>query len=153
MDRWTETANKLWQAILARAQELKDEGETLQSIANKVGVKNRVLIHYWLSGSRKAVDAPFANLMIYAERLGIDYRNYFPGGEPPAQEAPDCATCKKLLAKDREIQKLRRENETLRQELREEKVRSETLDGVIDKLSGKPASQTEDAPAQRMAAG
>ena len=147
MDMWTETANKLWQAILARAQELKDEGETLQSIANKVGVKNRVLIHYWLSGSRKAVDAPFANLMTYAERLGIDYRAYFPGGEPPVQEAPDCATCKKLLAKDREIQKLKRDIDRLSQDLRDERVRSEEREKTINKLinASQPASQ-EAAP-------
>ena len=147
MDMWTETANKLWQAILARAQELKDEGETLQSIANKVGVKNRVLIHYWLSGSRKAVDAPFANLMTYAERLGIDYRAYFPGGEPPVQEAPDCATCKKLLAKDREIQKLKRDYDRMRDALLGAQGEIRALERRLDKneQASQPASQ-ETAP-------
>ena len=118
MNSWNETANRLWQAILARIGELKDEGETLQSIADKVGVKSRTIVHYWLSGSRKADGSPFADLMTYAERLGLDYRNYFPGGEPPAQPpTPSCAACKKLMTKEKENQKLQKEVERLKLEL------------------------------------
>ena len=143
MDKWSKTACSLWQAILARAQELKDEGETLQGIADKVGAKSRQNVKTWLAGMRKGDGIAFPELMTYAERLGIDYRAYFPGGEPPVQEAPDCATCKKLLAKDREIQKLQRELDKMRLELAGAQGEVRALERQIDRQTDR---QAEDAP-------
>jgi len=157
MNNWHHISESLWTSVLTRVKALKAEGETLQAIADKVGVNHRSVVGEWIKGNRQAANAAMGDLMTYAERLGIDYRHYFPGGEPPAQELPDCAACKKLLAKDRENQKLQREVERLRQELAEEKTRSKTLDGVIDKLvtnanSGQ-AGRQKPGPAESKIAG
>lgn len=81
MDRWKDTAQAAWEAILTRVKTLKGEGKTLQEIADLVGHGNRALVSEWLQGNRKAKNASFSNFMNYLERLGLDYRDYFPA--PP----------------------------------------------------------------------
>ncbi len=153
MDTWIETANRLWSAILDKVKTLNAEGETLQSIANRVGAGSRQNVSAWLSGQRKGVGLAFPDLMSYAERLGLDYRNYFPDGEPPAQPpAPTCATCKKLLAKDKEIQKLQKELDKMRLELAGAQGEVRALERQIDRHSD-AGRQAETAPAERKAAG
>lgn len=78
MDRWKETAQVAWEAILARVKALKEEGKTLQEIADMVGHGNRALVSEWLQGNRKAENASFANFMNYLEGLQLDYRDFFP---------------------------------------------------------------------------
>lgn len=145
--KWQNVANALWQAVLDRAQKLKAEGSTLQDLANIVGVSSRAVVGAWLTGTRKASGSSLAELMTYAERLGIDYRNYFPGGEPPAQELPECATCRKLLAKDKEIQKLKRDYDRMRDALLGAQGEIRALERRLDKneQASQPASQ-EAAP-------
>ncbi len=151
--KWQNVANALWQAVLARAQELKAQGNTLQELANLVGVSSRAVVGAWLTGSRKASGSSFAELMSYAERLGIDYRHYFPGGEPPTQEpATDCATCRKLLAKEKENQKLLQQIEKLRLELAKRDGMVEALERQLD-LERKTGRQAETGPAERKMAG
>ena len=55
---------------------------SLQKIADMVGVGNRAVISEWINGNRKAENTSFANLMTYLERLGYDYRDYFPTPNP-----------------------------------------------------------------------
>lgn len=78
MDKWEKTAAQAWQAILSKVEAMRHDGQTLQQIADAVGVKNRSLIGEWLNGNREAANAPFPNLMSYLENLGIDYRKFFP---------------------------------------------------------------------------
>lgn len=138
MDKWKDTANRLWLAVFAKVKALDAEGETLQAIADKVGVKSRQNVKAWLSGARKGGGIAFPELMTYAERLGIDYRNYFPGGEPPVMEFPDCATCKKLLAKEKENQKLQQQVDKMRLELAKR-------DGMVEALERQLEHQAEQA--------
>ena len=153
MDTWIETANKLWSAILDRVKTLNAEGETLQAIANRVGAGSRQNVCAWLSGQRKGVGLAFPDLMSYAERLGLDYRNYFPGGEPPVQaSAPSCATCKKLLAKEKEIQKLQQQIEKLKLELAKRDGMVEALERQLDRRDAGQAGRQE-PPEERRAAG
>lgn len=77
MDKWEKIAAQAWQAILSKVQAMKAEGNTLQQIADTVGVKNRSLIGEWLNGNREAANTSFPNLMGYLENLGIDYRDIF----------------------------------------------------------------------------
>ena len=72
MDKWKDTANRLWLAVFAKVKALDAEGETLQAIADKVGVKSRQNVKAWLSGARKGGGIAFPELMTYAERLGIE---------------------------------------------------------------------------------
>lgn len=81
MDKWEITAAQAWQAVLSKVESMRNEGKTLQQIADTVGVKNRSLIGEWLNGNREAANAPFPNLMSYLENLGIDYRKFFPDEE------------------------------------------------------------------------
>ena len=62
-DKWEKTAQVAWEAILQKVKALKQEGRTLQEIAELVGVGNRALIGEWINGNREAVNASFANLM------------------------------------------------------------------------------------------
>ena len=78
MDKWEKTAAQAWLAIRSKVEAMRNEGKTLQQIADAVGVKNRSLIGEWLNGNREAANAPFPNLMSYLENLGIDYRKFFP---------------------------------------------------------------------------
>lgn len=78
MDKWEKTAAQAWLAIRSKVEAMRNEGKTLQQIADAVGVKNRSLIGEWLNGNREAANAPFPNLMSYLENLGIDYRKIFP---------------------------------------------------------------------------
>lgn len=153
---WTSGATpptRLWQAILNRVRELRAEDESLQAIANSVGVKGRAIVGHWLSGIRKANGAPFAALMTYAERLGIDYRSYFPGGELHVQETvSDCATCRKLLTKEKEIQKLQQQVDRMRLELAKRDGMVEALERQLD-IERKTGRQAETAPAERKMAG
>ena len=153
MNNWTQIAQNLWQAVLAKVKALKAEDETLQAIADKVGVNHRSVVGEWIKGNRQAANAPMGDLMTYAERLGIDYRNYFPGGEPPVQEtASDCATCRKLLAKEKENQKLQKENERLKLELAGAQGEVRALERQLDRRES--AEQADKyAPEGRRAAG
>ena len=154
--KWQTVANALWQAVLAKTQELKAEGRTLQELATLVGVSSRAVVGAWLTGTRKASGSSFAELMSYAERLGLDYRNYFPGGEPPAHApAPSCAPCKKLLATDKEIQKLQKENEKLKLELAGAQGEVRALERQLERRDVEQTAgrQAETEPARRKAAG
>ena len=44
MDKWEKTAAQAWQAILSKVEAMRHDGQTLQQIADAVGVKNRSLI-------------------------------------------------------------------------------------------------------------
>lgn len=81
-DKWEKTAQGAWEAILQKVKALKQEGRTLQEIAELVGVGNRALIGEWINGNREAVNASFANLMNYLERLGYSYIDFFPKEAP-----------------------------------------------------------------------
>ena len=72
MNKWEQTATQAWEAILARVKALKENGNTLQQIADMVGAKNRSLIGEWLNGNRGAANTSFPNLMNYLERLGFN---------------------------------------------------------------------------------
>ena len=153
MNNWQNVAESLWGAVLDRVKTLKAEGDTLQAIADRVGVNHRSVVGEWLKGNRQAANAAMGDLMSYAERLGIDYRHYFPGGEPPAQEpATDCATCRKLLAKEKENQKLLQQIEKLRLELAKRDGMVEALERQLD-LERKTGRQAETGPAERKMAG
>lgn len=78
MDRWKDTAQAAWEAMLVKVRDLKNEGKTLQEIADILGHGNRSLVSEWLQGNRKAENASFASFMNYLERLGLDYREFFP---------------------------------------------------------------------------
>lgn len=78
MDKWEQTAVQAWEAILSRVKALKDDGHTLQQIADIVGAKNRSLIGEWLNGNRGAANTSFPNLMNYLEKLGFNYQDFFP---------------------------------------------------------------------------
>ena len=88
MNKWEQTATQAWEAILSRVKDLKENGNTLQQIADIVGAKNRSLIGEWLNGNRGAANTSFPNLMNYLERLGFDYQDFFP--------REDCAFIKRL---------------------------------------------------------
>jgi len=133
MNDWKHTAQSLWEAVHARVKELKAEGETLQAIADKVGVNHRSVIGEWLKGNRQAANAAMGDLLTYAERLGIDYRHYFPGGEPPAQELPDCSRCKKLMAKERELQKALKDLDRMRLDLAEARGEVKALERQLNR--------------------
>lgn len=91
MDRWKKTAQAAWEAILMRVKTLKEEGKTLQEIADMLGHGNRALVSEWLQGNRKAENASFSNFMNYLDGLGIDYREFFPPAPTirrPGRSAP-----------------------------------------------------------------
>ena len=151
--KWQNVADTLWQAVLAKAQALKAEGNTLQELANLVGVSSRAVVGAWLTGNRKASGSSFAELMSYAERLGLDYRNYFPGGEPPAQiPAPSCTACKKLMAKEKENLKLQKEVERLKLELAGAQGEVRALERRLDRRESAEQAGRQ-APEERRAAG
>lgn len=81
-NKWEIIAKNAWEAILQKVRSLKDEGKTLQEIADIVGVGNRSNIGEWLKGNRAAENASFANLMLYLERLGFNYEDFFPQTPP-----------------------------------------------------------------------
>lgn len=92
-DKWEKTAQAAWDAILKKVKALKQEGQTLQEIADLIGVGNRALVGEWINGNREAVNASFSNLMNYLERLGYNYLDFFPS-EPPSirRIAPNAPT-------------------------------------------------------------
>lgn len=78
-NRWDEAAKKAWSAILAKVNLLVDqEGKTLDAVAKIVGVGGRSVISAWRNGTRAAENTSFANMFLYLERLGIDYRQFLP---------------------------------------------------------------------------
>ncbi len=81
-DKWEKTAKDVWEAILAKVRALKEEGKTLQEIADLIGVGNRALVGEWINGNREAVNASFSNMMNYLERLGYNYTDFFPKETP-----------------------------------------------------------------------
>ena len=94
MNNWEAIANALWRDILKWVQDQKANGYSGDNIAKAIGVKNRSHITLWLKGERKADHASFAKLMEYAERAGLDYRDYFPDVQAkPRLQTPKDKTC------------------------------------------------------------
>lgn len=120
MNKWEDVAFQAWQAILSKINAMREEGYTLQQIADAAGVKNRALIGEWLNGNRKAVNAPFSSLMGYLEGLGIDYRSLFPTPDND-RNGEDQST----------IDSLRKENERLRAALESQKNTAKILERIL----------------------
>ena len=79
MNDWKEIAQKMGKAILAKIQELSDQGMKQEEIAKMLGLgRSRSLISEWLGGHRQAQQTKFHLMMQYMEALGIDYRDFFP---------------------------------------------------------------------------
>lgn len=116
MEKWQKTAEQAWAAILSQVEHLKGDGKTLQEIADIVGARSRSVIGEWLNKNRKAVNAPFADLMSYLERLGIDYADLFPEREQHIHH--HSIACSKQLNERKEtgIDLLRKENSQLQAE-------------------------------------
>ncbi len=78
MDKWDKSATKAWAAVLEKVRALNDGGETLESIAKILDIKNRGSISLWLSGGRKAENTSFPNMLRYLDALGLDVHDYLP---------------------------------------------------------------------------
>ena len=96
VDKWEKTAQAAWEAILQKVKALKQEGRTLQEIADLIGVGNRALIGEWINGNREAVNASFSNLMNYLERLGYNYLDFFPSQLPSIRRIATNAPVEKV---------------------------------------------------------
>ena len=93
---WQSVADNIWGEVLATVRDLRANGETLQTIAKKVGVNNCSVIGEWLAGNRQAAKAPFATLMSYAENLGINYMSYFPDNQQGQKIQPPEGNCSQV---------------------------------------------------------
>ncbi len=115
--KWENTAKEMWEAILAHVRTLREQGCTLQDIAERIGVAHRAQISEWLSGSKRAEKTTFAQMMEYLERSGLDYRTFLPQDAveqpthpaPTPAPAPDSVSSKELAALRARIMELERE--------------------------------------------
>ncbi|MBQ7609310.1 MAG: hypothetical protein IJU76_15285 [Desulfovibrionaceae bacterium] len=74
---WEKAARDGWKAILAKVRSLRDSGKTYDQIGEIVGVSGP-LVKGWLEGAKKAENSSLAKFLSYLDRLGLDYRQYFP---------------------------------------------------------------------------
>lgn len=98
-DKWEKTAQAAWKAILQKVKALKQEGRTLQEIADLIGVGNRALVGEWINGNREAANASFSNLMNYLERLGYNYLDFFPSQPPSIRRIAPNAPVEKVTGR------------------------------------------------------
>lgn len=135
MEKWEVIANNIWDAILKECVRLHESGLTLQEIADKVGVGNRVVIGEWIRGNRKATNTSFSNLMNYLENLGFSYQDFFPKlNNSHPQYCINCSQTDKIL-------RLQDENATLKMELNAEKRLCERLEKIIQNLASGASCQ------------
>lgn len=161
-DIWSNAAEKAWQTVLDGVRALRDSGMKLDEVCAVMGVKSKAQMSEWIKGNRTAVNAPFGCMLRYLATLGHNPRDFVPSatGEMPEpspapkaqQPATDCATCRKLLAKEKENQKLLQQIEKLRLELAKRDGMVEALERQLD-LERKTGRQAETGPAERKMAG
>lgn len=88
MDKWEESATKAWKAILERVNYLnKTERIPMETLAQRLGFKNKGSVSLWLSGDRKAENTPFPKMLRYLESLGLDYQDYLPAPQTSIRRA------------------------------------------------------------------
>lgn len=80
MDKWEKMANDAWDVIIKDVRALWDGGNgmTQDAIAKKLGLSQRGVVNMWLSGQRKATNAPVSALFRYLEALGHNPLDFFP---------------------------------------------------------------------------
>lgn len=78
MDKWDASATRAWEAVILQVRALREGGQTLDSIAKLLGVKNRSTISLWLDGQRQAQNTSFPTMLRYLERLGLSYGDFLP---------------------------------------------------------------------------
>lgn len=82
--------DRAWNLILSRVNELREAGETLESIGTLLQV-NRSTIKVWLSNLKGGERTSFRDMIRYIDRLEIDFRDVFgeawgsPTGAPVKQ--------------------------------------------------------------------
>ncbi len=162
-DIWTQASEKAWQTVLADVVALKNEGQTLEGIAKLLGVKSRAHIGEWLNGNRTAVNSPFPSMLRYLAVLGHAPRDFVPSvtGEMPEPShapkatapAPSCTACKKLMAKEKELQKALKDLDRMRLELAKRDGMVEALERQLNRRESAEQAGRQEAPDERRAAG
>lgn len=71
MDKYDDYASMAWEAIVKKINELLENGQKQQSIADKLGV-NKSTISTWARGLKKSKNATFADMLRYLDQLNID---------------------------------------------------------------------------------
>lgn len=127
-NHWQQAASAMWQALLSYCQQQRNAGSTLEQIAKQIGVNSNSVVGEWLNGNRKAENAPFATLMLYMERAGINYREYFPDFIADKQAEKEV-----IQHAQAEISRLTKENEGLRTKLTFFKGEIQALERQIDR--------------------
>ncbi len=69
-DRYEELADESWKIILESVNRLREENQTLQEIAELLGIKNRALVSEWINGNREIPKTAFAQVLRYLNVLG-----------------------------------------------------------------------------------
>ena len=157
-DTWSYAAEKAWQAVLDGVRALRDSGMKLDEVCALMGVKSKAQMSEWIKGNRTAVNAPFGCMLRYLATLGHDPRDFVPSvtGEMPEPShapkatapAPSCVACKKLMTKEKELQKAMKDNEKLRLGLAKRDGMVEALERQLDRRS-EAGRQAETEPAER----
>ena len=137
--KWENTAKEMWEAILAHVRSLREQGCTLQDIAERIGVAHRAQISEWLSGSKRAEKTTFAQMMEYMERAGLDYRTFFPTqveedqAPSPSQSPAACSA---------EVARLRARVMELEREVGETRTERDKAIGQVELLKEQLATES-----------
>ena len=162
-DIWSQAAEKAWQIVLEGVRNLRDSGQTLSDIAKLLSVQSPGQIHGWLKGDRVAPNAPFPNMLRYLATLGHDPRDFVPSvtGEMPESShdpkatapAPSCTACKKLMAKEKELQKALKDLDRMRLELAKRDGMVEALERQLNRRESAEQAGRQKTSDERRAAG
>lgn len=133
MDKWDKAAADAWEAILKKVKELHDSGQTLESIAKLLGIKNKGTISLWKSGERKAENTSFSTMLRYLEKLGLNYCDFIP--QSANSSSDNCDVLKK------EIVHLKSENSDLKEKLLVAETRASSYQEVLKMLSSSNSTE------------
>ena len=78
MDVYEEAAQRAWEAVFARVQELLAEGKKPAEISRMLGHKGRSAVTNWIAKKATAEKAEFPDMLRYMGVLGLNILDYIP---------------------------------------------------------------------------
>lgn len=83
MDIYEEAAQRAWEAVLARVQELLAEGKKPAEISRMLGHKGRSAVTNWIAKKATAEKAEFPDMLRYIGVLGLNPLDFIPHAAAP----------------------------------------------------------------------